>query len=93
LRELIPGFPDRAHSMDDLVNTVRVLSTDPRSVFPYLPRLLLNQVHDKLLEFSENVQSDRQFRTAPQTSEPWRFSFPLLTHEYLRICSLDSRWL
>jgi hypothetical protein len=39
------------------------------------------------------VLSDHQFRKASRTSEPWRFGYPVLTHEYLRVCELGSRFL
>jgi hypothetical protein len=91
LRELIPGFPDRSHPMDTLVNTLHALLTDPMSAFPYIPRLLLHNIHDRLLDFRDKVLADHQFRKAPRTSEPWRFSYPVLTHEYLRVCELGSR--
>jgi hypothetical protein len=93
LRELIPGFPDRSYSMDTLINSLQVLLTNPESVFPYLPRLLLHTIHDNLLDFRDSVLADHQFRKAPRTSEPWRFSFPVLTHEYLRVCELGSRFI
>jgi hypothetical protein len=93
LRELIPGFPDRSYSMDTLINSLQVLIMDPESVFPYLPRLLLHKIHDYLLDFSERVLADHQFRKAPRTSEPWRFNFPVLTHEYLRVCELGCRFI
>ncbi len=91
LRELIPGFPDRSYPMDTLVNIVLILVTDPESSFPYLPRQLLHHIHDPLLEFWDDVLEDSQYRKVIGSYyEPWRFNYPVLTREYLRVCELGG---
>jgi hypothetical protein len=91
LRELIPGFPDRSHPMDTLVNILLILVRDPESSLPYLPRQLLYHIYDPLLEFREGVLEDSQYRKVIGSYyEPWRFSYPVLTREYLRICELGG---
>jgi hypothetical protein len=91
LRELIPGFPDRSYPMDTLVNTLLIFITDPESSFRYLPRQLLHHIYDPLLEFQDGVLEDAQYRKVIGSYyEPWRFNFPFLTREYLRVCELGG---
>jgi hypothetical protein len=91
LRELIPGFPDRSHPMDTLVNILLILIRDPESSLRYLPRQLLHHIYDPLLAFQDGVLEDAQYRKVIGSYyEPWRFNFPFLTSEYLRVCELGG---
>ena len=90
MRELIPGFPDRTLPISELVEMLRSLIEDYHHPSPYISRSLWSKICSDLELIYFGVLRDREFRTAPQSMVPWKFSYPVLTSEYLRICMIGS---
>jgi hypothetical protein len=77
--------------LDTLVNILLIFIRDPESSLRYLPRQLLYHIYDPLLEFRDDILEDSQCRKVIGSYyEPWRFNYPVLTREYLRICELGG---
>ena len=75
------------------MNNLRRLTESPETMSRSLPGFLQDRIREDLLDLRDGVISDQQFRKAPKTMQSWRFSYPLLTHEYFRSCMTEARFL